>query len=215
MPSLVVLESHLMVSEICGVSLVFQLHPLFCTFCPAFVQVFAFLVFFLNQKCSQISTRRLASGFSEAPPCCCFTCGQISLLKNVNRVKAVYLKINIRILCINIGIYKWRLILNWNIFHMKTVNVIRYSFVVVASSLSLWSMASLHCICAIEWKVNSLVSKDKWPSLLSTGTSTQTTCHVTADCVGSQVSFAAVPPGWGMKPCVPTPAAWEESPCVD
>lgn len=57
--------------------------------------------------------------------------------------------------------------------------------------------------------------KLKWPSLLSPGTSTQTTCRVTVACVGSQVSSAVVQHGLGTKPCVPTPGAWGESHCVD
>lgn len=38
---------------------------------------------------------------------------------------------------------------------------------------------------------------------------------MTAACVGSRDSFEAVRPGWGTRPCVPTPGAWRESPCVD
>ena len=61
-----------------------------------------------------------------------------------------------------------------------------------------------------EWKVKTFSHLS-----LSPETSTRTTWHVTAGCAGSRVSFAVAQPGWGTKPCAPTPGAWRESPCVD
>lgn len=60
-----------------------------------------------------------------------------------------------------------------------------------------------------------LSSMTNGPSSFSPGTSTQTSCHVTAGCVGCRGSFAPVLPGWGMRPSVPIPGACGESPCVD